>query len=197
VRCHGVQERSGEDVGQPVLVAAGRPPTADSELGEQLRPVRAQQASAASAVPAPRRRAPWSSRWVPKAVMPISRSASLSAGPARPRDTLQVGALIAITTATQKLEILYRGGTAQGHWNDMVILKIKVAATCHHFPPSRSKTARRALRGIGSRLPRVRGVRPSSTFRSMWARSRRCAERLCRSLINANTSRSPYWPDSQ
>jgi hypothetical protein len=40
--------------------------------------------------------------------------------------------------------------------------------------------------------PRGLAARPSSTFRSMCARSSFCADRRCRSLIKARTSRAPY-----
>jgi hypothetical protein len=42
---------------------------------------------------------------------------------------LQVGAFEAVALPAEQLEVVHCGGAAQGHWDDMIILKIEFAAT--------------------------------------------------------------------
>ena len=61
-----------------------------------------------------------------------------SAGGHRTRYVLQVSALRAVAASAKQLEVVDRRGAAQGHRQEVVILKIELLPHSAHWPPSRS-----------------------------------------------------------
>ena len=68
---------------------------------------------------------------------------------------LQVGTFQAVALPAEQLEVVDGGRTAEGHRDEVVVLKVNVAAAWTHWPPSRSKTARRTSRGWADAAPAV------------------------------------------
>jgi hypothetical protein len=66
---------------------------------------------------------------------------------------LQVSALEAVALPTEQLKVVHRGGTAQGHRDDVIVLEIEFAATFGALPPVSFEDCPADLTGDGLTLP--------------------------------------------